>query len=81
MTGEVVNLRVGIAKPEYLENFVDRALLQTLIDSKEQGGDEPLQILGEAPFKGGRLEKTADRMLLDESRVMPLIWGKRQSAH
>lgn len=80
MTQKTVDLRVGIDRPQYLENFVDRAVLQMLADSKEAGDGEPLRVLETPPFKGGQLEKSIDRLVLDESSIIPLIWGTKPAA-
>lgn len=61
-----------------LKNYVDRAMLQTLIDAKEQ--DEPLRIIEKSLFKGDESEKIIDRIAVNESIIMPFLYkSKRQS--
>lgn len=61
-----------------LRNYVDRAMLQTMIDAKEQ--DEPLRILEKSLFKGDELEKIIDRIAVKESIIMSFLYkSKRQS--
>lgn len=74
MTREVLDIDPDVRVN--LQNFVDRAILQTMIDSKNECGG-PLRILEAVPFQGDKLEKDVDGLALDESVIMPIIYRKK----
>ena len=56
-----------------LRNYIDKAMLQTMIDSKEEN-DEPLKITEIPLFKGTGFEKTIDRLVVNESVLVSLLY-------
>lgn len=59
-----------------LRNYIDRAMLQTIIDSNEEN-DEPLRIIEKSLFKGTELEKTIDRLAIKQSVLVSLIYKEK----
>ncbi len=56
-----------------LKNYIDKAMLQTIIDSKEEN-DEPLRIIEKSLFKGTESEKTIDRLAIKQSVLVSLLY-------
>lgn len=76
----VKDLKIDTSMNIDLKNFIDKAILQTLIDANENS-DEPLKLLDVVPFKGDKMEKTIDELALDESVVIPIIYRKNPSPY
>ena len=61
-----------------LKNYIDRAILQTIIDSKQEN-DGPLRIIEKSLFKGTEVEKAVDRLEIIESILVPLIFKQNHN--
>ncbi len=59
-----------------LKNYVDMAILQTIIDSEKEN-DGPLRIIEKPLFKGTQQEKIIDRLIVNQSAILPLIYNTK----